>query len=111
MKLVVLFILFALTFSCSIFSQGTIDSPAVVIFEKCLLVIKKHVDGKESNSDKISKTINFLTDLTGIGSESDGNFAGQFNPTNDDYIRWSQWLALNREFIHLDKKSGNLVIR
>jgi hypothetical protein len=95
----------------SLVSGQVKDSIGYSIISKQLLVIKNYLD--DPNSDTTLKrvsVIRFLTFLTGIGSESDGNYIGQLSPTKRDYLLWEQWLIINRENIFWDEKSGAVII-
>jgi hypothetical protein len=72
----------------SAYSQSY-DSAAVKIVESSLKTIGDYL--KDNNSDSAglrSRAISFLTNLTGISSQSDANYFGQFSPTQQDYTNW-----------------------
>jgi len=103
--------LFILLLICSISFGQTFDSTGISIVKENLNIIKSYL--KNQNSDTTLKrlfAIEFLTKLTGIASESDGNYLGQLSPTKNDLILWERWLRLNEENIYFDKGSGNIVI-
>jgi len=97
-------------FNSSSFAQK-IDSSCLRIVTTQLNIIKKYLENP--NSDSLLKrvgVIKFLTKLTGIPSESDGNYIGQTTPTQRDYNMWSNWLLLNESNLKYDKKSNTIIL-
>ncbi len=95
----------------SVVSSQVVDSVGYKIVAEQLTIIKNYLADPNSDTTlKRSVVINFLTDLTGIASESDGNFYGQLSPTKKDYLLWMTWLSSNKEYLYYDKNSGNVVI-
>jgi hypothetical protein len=105
--------LFALLFifSClgRVYAQKT-DTAAVRIVQAHLKIVADYLDQKEKSLQKISDAIILLTDLTGIRSESDGNYYAQFHPTRNDLKAWTSWLDFNKDYLFWDKEIGSLVL-
>ncbi len=88
-----------------------IDSTAHKEIESGLSIIKSFLTDKNSSlGTNRNKLIKFFTNLTGIVSESDADYFGQSTPTNNDYINWSKWYILNKDFISWDNKKKQIVI-
>ena len=97
-------------FNSSSFAQK-IDSSCLRIVTTQLNIIKKYLENP--NSDSLLKrvgVIQFFTNLTGIPSESDGNYIGQTTPTQRDYFMWNNWLLLNESSLKYDKKSNTIIL-
>lgn len=97
-------------FDSSSFAQN-IDSSCLSIVNKQLTIIRNCLENP--NSDTLLKrvgVIQFFTNLTGIPSESDGNYIGQTTPTQRDYFMWSNWLLLNESSLKYDKKSNTIIL-
>lgn len=63
------------------------------------------------NTVRTGGAVHFLNMLTGIQSESDGNFVGQLSPTIKDYINWNRWFIGNRNYLFADEKTKTIVLR
>jgi hypothetical protein len=50
-------------------------------------------------------------DITGIQSESDGDYIGRYKPTLNDYKRWSDWLEKNRDRLYWDDKNQTVIVK
>jgi len=103
---------FLFIFSLHSFTSAQVtDSSGYVIVKNQLAIIKNFLANPNSDTTlKRVSVIKFLTILTGITSESDGNYIGQLNPTQNDYTLWERWLILNQESIYWDKKTENIII-
>jgi hypothetical protein len=104
-----LFIFFVLT---SQVNAQVKDSLACSIVEKSLKLIKDYL--KEQNSRDVTSralVVDFLTRLTGISSQSDGDYSGQHSPTNQDYINWMKWYILNENFIQWNASAKKITLK
>lgn len=105
--------LFSLMLACASF-QGLqaqqVDSAALKIAEANLKVIGDYLDKKDSSLQKISNAVSFFTDLTGIASEAEGTYYGQYHPTRNDWKAWKSWIRRNREYIQWDKEVQSVVL-
>ena len=75
-----------------------------------IIEMKVHNDPK-LNLDDVEPAIIFLEETTGIISQSNGNYAGRYQPTLNDYNRWSDWLEKNRHRVYWDDASQKVKIR
>ena len=106
LTLVIIFLFFAIA------SAQKIDSFACKKIENHLEVIDKYLKNKNSDpSRRRVIAIEFLTILTGIPSESDGNYFGQSSPTQKDYNKWSEWYKRNRRYVYWDSKQQAVLLR
>jgi hypothetical protein len=81
-----------------------LNNKALHVISEQLKIISDFVYKKNTNkSGGAGEAIHFLTALTGIGSESDGNIAGQCCPTKNDYDKWSKWYANNIKYLFADE--------
>ena len=87
-----------------------IDSVVIKVVEANLNVINEYLNKKETSLQKISDAIIFFTELTGIASESDGNYYGQFHPTKNDLKAWASWYHLNKENLFWDKELKSVIL-
>lgn len=86
------------------------DKKACQLFSKNLDIIKQRVDGKKKQHlEDVNEAINFLEELTGIPSHSNGNYFGRFDPTEEDYTAWSYWFKLNGSRIYWDEKTQKVL--
>jgi hypothetical protein len=110
MKLIVfLFIFFS--FITQVDAQ-TKDSIAYSLIEKSLKVVKDYL--RETNSSDVTSralVVDFLTRLTGIPSQSDGDYIGQYSPTSQDYESWLKWYRLNKEFIYWNANTKRVIVK
>lgn len=107
---VILILLFSIPSSINSYSQN-IDSTALKIVKSHLKLISDFLKNGETDSRFYNAgSITFLTRLTGIASESDGNFFGQSHPTQSDYQKWSDWLELYQRFLSYDRKKGVIIV-
>lgn len=103
---------FAFLGSCQTSFPQKVDSACLKIVNLQLEIIKNYLgDPNADTSLKRVDAINFLTELTGIPSESDGNYIGQTMPTKRDYLMWSKWLILNETSITIDKKLNKIMVQ
>jgi hypothetical protein len=86
------------------------DTAVSRVFGSNLKVISDYLGKKETSLAKISDAIVFFTDLTGIASESDGKYYGQFHPTQRDLNAWTAWYFLNKDYIMWDKEIKTVVL-
>ena len=95
----ILFLLF--TFS----SQAQhADSMALNAIRTNLEIVSDFIDKKDTSLKKISESINFLNELTGIYNEFYGKYYGQFKPTSNDLKAWTSWMEMNKEYVRWDKE-------
>lgn len=81
-----------------------LDSACQSKYEKYLGVIKFYLKfGKSDSTNNSSYAIRFLSRVSGIQSESDGNYGGQTDPTLNDYNKWKKWYIKNKNKINCDK--------
>lgn len=95
----------------SIKVNGQVKSAADSIIIKNLDVIEKYVS--KPNSDSLpfmSIYISFFTNLTGIPSESDGDYMGQHNPTKKDFESWYVWYIYNKKNLFWDNDAKVIVL-
>ena len=88
-----------------------VDSTCFKIISSRLEVIKNYLENP--NSDTLLKRvgiISFLSELTGIPSESDGSYIGQTMPTKKDYQLWFNWLLLNQTNLTYDKQHKTIIL-
>jgi hypothetical protein len=94
----------------------TIDSMALKIVQAHLNLISDYLKKNKDKANTFDPSFNgqgsvrFLTKLTGIPSESSGNFGGQFPPTENDYKRWVLWLSYYKESMKWDNKNKIIII-
>ena len=88
------------------------DYKACKIFKDNLAVIKESVERKKAvNASKISEAITFLEEITLIKSNSDGNYFGRFNPTQQDFSNWNQWFKKNKARLYWDEKAHKVKVK
>jgi hypothetical protein len=93
-----------------VYSQ-TDDTTAIKIVESSLKTIGDYLkDNKSDSAGLRSRAIWFLTTLTGIPSQSDGNFFGQFSPTLQDYNNWKNWLMFYKNYLKWDKTRNVIIV-
>lgn len=98
-KIVFLFIFLAFNTTCRQ------NSKACEIYFKNLDVIKVRLENKKDlNLMEVYSAIIFFDHLTGIRSHSGGGFAGQFDPTQEDYTNWLNWFKKNKTKLYWDDK-------
>lgn len=105
----ILFILVLLLGSTQINAQKA-DSLAAKVVEANLNVITNYLDQKEKSLQKISDATTYFTELTGIPSESDGKYYGQFKPTANDLKAWTTWYQRNKEYLFWDKELQSVIL-
>lgn len=91
-------------------SAQSIDSIAVKMVEANAQVISNYLNKKESSLQKIADAVAFFTELTGISSEADGTYYGQYHPTVKDLEAWNKWLLLNRQYLFWDKEIKYIIL-
>lgn len=107
-----IFILFILLYGCSLDSHSQVnDSLAYKIIKTKLEIIQDCINKKKVELIAVSNCISFLSELTGIGSESNGNAIGQMNPTENDYEKWKYWLERNKCCVFVDKKAKKIIFK
>lgn len=107
-RIILLFVSFAVLIN---FGYSQIDTVAVKIIKKSLKVISDYL--KDKNSDTAmyrSRAIVFLSQLTGIPSESPGTYIGQSSPTQKDYNRWIEWLHIYENSLIYDNKRKVIIV-
>jgi hypothetical protein len=90
------------------------DSIAVGIIKRSLKIIADDIADTVLPRPVVPNMpalISFLTDLTGVPSESDGNWDGQHSPTENDLRNWSIWLRLNEGNIYWDVESKTILVK
>lgn len=117
MKVVFTILVLLSVSSIHISAQTTdIDSVAFKIVKTHLDKISIYLKENPESSNKLSsnfyyeKSVKFLANLTGILSESSGNFGGRFPPTSNDLKRWKSWLYVYETFIKWDAQSNAIKI-
>ncbi|MES2850482.1 MAG: hypothetical protein V4685_15590 [Bacteroidota bacterium] len=99
----------SLLFNSYIFGQ--VDNNGHKIIQKSLNVIEEYLKNPNSStSTDRGSVVHFFTELTGIVSQSDGNYFGQTSPTKEDFINWSRWFLLNKESIFWDEEKKKIVL-
>ena len=88
------------------------NQDAIQIFEHRIKKLKLVLEciGEESLTEISNIILNF-TLLTGIESESDGNYIGQYNPTTRDIERWEKWFCIHRKNICWYQKYNVLYLK
>jgi hypothetical protein len=104
-----LFILLLLLGNTQLNAQKT-DSIAAKVVEANLTVITDYLEKKAPSLQKISDATAYLTELTGIPSESDGKYYGQFKPTANDLKAWTTWYQRNKEYLFWDKELQSVIL-
>ena len=92
-----------LFFASSLNAQQA-DSIALRAIQNNLSTVSNFLDKKDTSLKKISESINFLNELTGIYNEFYGKYYGQFKPTSNDLKAWSGWLEMNKAYVRWDKE-------
>lgn len=111
MKKVIIFISVSMIYSSRILGQKE-DTIANNIIQRSLFIIESYLINNNSDSSlKRVAVISFLTDLTGIPSQSPGGYVGQLSPTQTDLLYWRLWYNENKTNISWDKKSGKIIVR
>lgn len=88
-------IILGIAYSCVASKQDYAKAHQEV--ENRLKIIKGYIDNGDSDpSLRRVEAINFLENLTGIESESDGSDIGKMEPTESDYQKWNNWYLLNK---------------
>jgi hypothetical protein len=86
------------------------DTAVTRVVEANLRVINQYLIKKESSLQKISDAIIFFTELTGIPSESDGAYYGQYHPTENDAKAWGTWCRFNQPYLFWDKELKSIIL-
>ena len=86
------------------------DSVVTSLIEAKIQVISDYLDKKEHSLQKISEAVAFLTELTGIASEADGKYYGQYHPTVKDKEAWANWVLLNKQYLFWDKEIKSIIL-
>ena len=87
------------------------NSVACQVYKKNLAIIKARLDDKKDiNLMNVYGAILFFERLTDIRSHSPGGAAGQFDPTNEDYINWSNWFNKNQSKLYWDHNQQKVKI-
>jgi acyl-homoserine lactone acylase PvdQ len=60
------------------------------------------------NLGDVSQSIDFLEEVTGITSHSDGNYFGRFDPTEEDY---TNWFKNNYSRLYWDEKEQKVKVK
>jgi hypothetical protein len=105
--------LFCLLFIFFGFKQAgaqQVDSAVLKVVDANFKVISEYLNKKETSLQKISDAIIFFTDLTGIQSESDGKYYGQFHPTKNDLNAWTAWYTFNKAYLFWDKDIKSILL-
>lgn len=92
-----------LFFACHSKAQQA-DSSALSAIQNNLITVTNFLDKKDTSLKKISESILFLNELTGIYNEFYGKYYGQFKPTANDLKAWTQWLEMNKAYVRWDKE-------
>ena len=87
------------------------DQVACQKVEDGLTAIENSVKHKESDPLRTIEAVHFFNVLTGIESQSWGDDVGQYNPTREDYEKWSQWYENNKDKLYWDKESKSVRVR
>jgi hypothetical protein len=100
-------IIFSMLFNLLI----TQDNKAVNIFKDNLAIVRERLDKKKfENFRKVNDAIDFLEQVTGITSHSDGNYFGRFDPTELDYKNWSNWFKSNQSKLYWDEQLQKVMV-
>jgi len=86
------------------------DTAAARIIEAHLNVISNYLDKKETSLQKISDAVYFLTQVSGVASEAEGSYYGQYHPTAADLKAWTSWYKHSEEYLFWDKDQGAVVL-
>ncbi|HMK20203.1 MAG TPA: hypothetical protein VK492_18515 [Chitinophagaceae bacterium] len=104
-------ILVSIIVQFSIETNGQTKSDADSIIIKNLNVIEKYISSPNSSSlPDMNIYISFFTNLTGIPSESDGDYIGQHNPTKKDFESWYVWYVYNKKNLSWDNDAKVIVL-
>jgi len=88
------------------------DQKACNIFNEHLNIIRKRIEKvPDLKIADISSSILFLENITLIKSKSDGNIYGRFNPTQDDFKKWSNWFKANKSRIYWDASEEKVKLK
>ena len=88
------------------------DTTGSKIVEKCLIEVQASIKDRSSmHTLNLPYIVSFLTRLTGIASESNGNYDGQDSPTEKDYRNWRKWYFLNKEFLGWDNEKKEVILK
>jgi hypothetical protein len=86
------------------------DSTVAKLVASNFQVISNFLNKKENSLQKISETVSFFTELTGIASEADGTYYGQYHPTAKDLDAWIKWFVLNKDYLFWDKELKSIIL-
>ena len=104
-KLWLFFLLIPLLASCK-------AQIATKIMKENLHVIEMKVHHDSTlNFNEIEPAIIFLEQTTGIKSESNMNYIGRYQPTLNDFNKWSSWFRSNRKRLYWDDVEKKVRIR
>jgi hypothetical protein len=95
----------------NIANSQSIDTAAYARVDNALKILKTKINSKSIDIKVNSNLITFFSHLTGIPSDSDGNYMGQYHPSERDYILWKNWLVSNRYNIKYNKDSNMIYLK
>jgi len=105
-------LLFTLLIPITLVGSKRIDGRACKVFTKNLGIIKKRLINKPGQDiGKVNHAIDFLEEITGIQSHSDGGFLGRFDPTETDYQNWLHWFKKNNAMLYWDNKEHKVKVK
>jgi hypothetical protein len=104
-----IFILITCILSLHIKAQPT-DSTVEKLIGVNLQVIGNYLDKKENSLKKISDAVSFFTELTGIPSDANGTYYGQYHPTARDLEAWTKWFSMNKDFLFWDNEIKSIIL-
>ena len=86
------------------------DSTVAKLIDANLQVLTNYLDKKDNSLQKVSEAVSFFTELTGIASEADGTYYGQFHPSARDLDAWKRWFLLNKDYLFWDKEIQSVIL-
>jgi hypothetical protein len=96
----------------SILLMGCYNKKACEIYCQNLTVIKERLDKKKDQQlEDVNLAILFFEEITGIYSQSNGNYVGRYSPTQVDYDKWLNWLKKNHSRLYWDEKDQKVKVK
>jgi len=74
-------------------------------------LLSKYIDGNDGLINWVWNAIMTLELVTGIESESDGNYFGKLKPTKSDIIKWQYWFIENYNRLCWNDKKNILYLK
>ena len=93
--------------------QGQVsdNAKAKKLYLKSLGIVKGSINNQAGLSmQDISDAIVFFEKITNLKSESNGNFLGRFEPTQNDYDRWAKWYKINKNKIYWNRSTKEILL-